>query len=83
VPSGAVANTRILDAPTHGRAKRQPTTRSLIAIDGIAAALLLSRESSSYVDESDIPIWDRLRDTGRAKAWEATSSAAEAPLCAT
>jgi hypothetical protein len=47
VPSGAVANTRILDAPTHGRAERQPTARSLIAGDGTSVALPLSRESRS------------------------------------
>jgi len=43
VRKGALANTRIPDAPTRGRASRQPKARSLIAIDGIAPALLLSR----------------------------------------
>jgi hypothetical protein len=41
--------------------------------------LSLFTESSSYVDESDIPM-DRLGDTGRPKVWVATSSVAEATL---
>jgi hypothetical protein len=44
VRKGVLANTRILDAPTHARVNRQSTARPLIGIDGIAPALLLSRE---------------------------------------
>jgi hypothetical protein len=36
VRNGALANTRILGAPTHGRVNRQPAARSLIGIDGSA-----------------------------------------------
>ena len=45
MPNSASANTRILDAPTHARVNRQSTARPLIGINGIAPALLLSREA--------------------------------------
>ena len=55
VRNEALANTRILDAPTHARVNRQSTARPLIGINGIAPALLPSREAVAQMHAIQAP----------------------------